>query len=228
MHPALTMPGEPPATTGRLVIAPTEGLMNRETGGHWVRLQTLTRVRWFAILGQFLAISVAHFGLGLIFSITLAYFVVAVSVASNVLSAHVFPPTRRLSDGEVTADADLRHDPTVGAAVPDRRAVQPLRAAAAGAGDDRRDRAAAALDPDRGGSAAALLASLLALSHEPMRAAGRQPGGAAEPAADRALAGDPDRDRLHRALCAQRSRPKSTPWPRRCWPCRWPWRASRS
>jgi two-component system, sensor histidine kinase RegB len=85
-----------------LVIAPTEGLMNRETGGHWVRLQTLTRVRWFAILGQFLAISVAHFGLGLIFSITLAYFVVAVSVASNVLSAHVFPPTRRLSDGEVT------------------------------------------------------------------------------------------------------------------------------
>ena len=81
--------------------APTEGLMNRDTGGHWVRLHTLTRVRWFAALGQFLAISVAHFGLGLDFPIALAYLVVAVSVASNLLSEFVFLPNRRLSDTEV-------------------------------------------------------------------------------------------------------------------------------
>ena len=84
------------------MIAPTEGLMNRDTGGQWVRLHTLTRVRWVAVLGQFLAITVAHFGLGLSFSITLAYLVVAVSVASNLLSEFVFPPNRRLSDGEVS------------------------------------------------------------------------------------------------------------------------------
>jgi two-component system, sensor histidine kinase RegB len=95
------MPGNPTATTGRLVDAPTAGLMNRDTGGQWVRLQTLTHVRWFAVLGQFLAITVAYFWLGLIFSIALAYFVVAVSIASNLLSAYVFPPNRRLSDNEV-------------------------------------------------------------------------------------------------------------------------------
>jgi two-component system, sensor histidine kinase RegB len=83
------------------VDAPTEGLMNRDTGGHWVRLQTLTQVRWLAVVGQFLAITIAHFGLGLNFSIALAYLVVAVSVVSNVLSAHVFPPNRRLSDTEM-------------------------------------------------------------------------------------------------------------------------------
>jgi len=83
------------------VDTPTEGLMNRDTGGQWVRLQTLTRVRWFAVLGQFLAITIAHFGLGLSFSISLAYLVVAVSVASNLLSEVVFPPNRRLSDTEV-------------------------------------------------------------------------------------------------------------------------------
>ncbi len=94
------MPDDPAATTGRLVNAPTEGLMNRDTGGHWVRLQTLTYVRWFAVLGQFLAITIAHFWLGLIFSISLAYLVVAVSVASNVLSAYAFPPHRRLSETE--------------------------------------------------------------------------------------------------------------------------------
>jgi len=83
------------------VTAPTEGLMNRDTGGQWVRLQTLTYVRWLAVLGQFLAITIAHFGLGLSFGIGLAYLVVAVSVASNLLSEMVFPPNRRLSDIEV-------------------------------------------------------------------------------------------------------------------------------
>ena len=94
------MPLDPTATTGRLVTAPTEGFMNRDTGGQWVRLQTLTHVRWLAVIGQFLAITIAYFGLGLSFAIVLAYLVVAVSVASNILSEYIFPPNRRLSEIE--------------------------------------------------------------------------------------------------------------------------------
>jgi two-component system, sensor histidine kinase RegB len=161
------MPEGPAATTGRLVNAPTEGLMNRDTGGHWVRLQTLTRWRWLAVLGQFLAITVAHFWLGLAFSVTLAYLVVAVSVASNVLSAHVFPATRRLSDTEVmltlifdTTQLSVLLFLTGGLSNPFALLLLAPVTIAATALQLRSTLIV--------GGAAALLASLLAFSHEPL------------------------------------------------------------
>ena len=36
----------------------TLGLLNRDVQGHWVRLETLTRVRWLAASGQ--ALSLIH------------------------------------------------------------------------------------------------------------------------------------------------------------------------
>lgn len=77
-----------------------EGSMHHEIQGHWVRLETLTRVRWLASFGQLLALLVAWHGFGLRFNLALCLAVVGVSAVSNVLSAAIFPRIRRLSEGE--------------------------------------------------------------------------------------------------------------------------------
>ncbi|MCA2011827.1 sensor histidine kinase RegB [Pararhodobacter sp. CCB-MM2] len=77
-----------------------QGLMNRDVQGHWVRLETLTRVRWLAATGQVFALLLAHFVLNLHFALALCLAVVGVSAASNLASMTVFPRTRRLSEGE--------------------------------------------------------------------------------------------------------------------------------
>jgi len=77
-----------------------EGLMHRDIQGHWVRLETLTRVRWLAVFGQIMALLIAYHGFGLRFNLALCLAVVGVSVLSNILSAAIFPRSRRLSEGE--------------------------------------------------------------------------------------------------------------------------------
>lgn len=80
--------------------SPALGLMNRDAQGHWVRLETLTRVRWLAASGQVVALLVARHAFALEFPLALCLSVVGVSAASNLLSAHVFPRTKRLSETE--------------------------------------------------------------------------------------------------------------------------------
>ncbi len=75
-------------------------VLDRDMQGHWVRLQTLTRARWLAIIGQLLALGVAYFGFDLRFDLVLSLLVVAILVASNLFSSWVFPRTRRLSELE--------------------------------------------------------------------------------------------------------------------------------
>jgi len=77
-----------------------QGLMNRDVQGHWVRLETLTRVRWLAVAGQVGALLVARFLFQLQFPLALCLSVVAVSAASNLASTHVFPRSKRLSETE--------------------------------------------------------------------------------------------------------------------------------
>ncbi len=79
---------------------PAPGLMNRDVQGQWVRLATLTRVRWLAVVGQVAALATARLVFELQFALTLCLAVVAVSAASNLLSAIVFPRARRLSETE--------------------------------------------------------------------------------------------------------------------------------
>ncbi|MFN3953903.1 MAG: sensor histidine kinase RegB [Pararhodobacter sp.] len=74
--------------------------MHRDIRGHWVRLETLTRVRWLAVSGQVAALSIGYWGLGLQFNLTLCLLIVGVSVIANLLSSAVFPRSRRLSETE--------------------------------------------------------------------------------------------------------------------------------
>lgn len=81
-------------------MSAAESMMERDVQGYWLRLETLTRVRWLAIGGQGLALVVAWTVLGLRFEAALALAVVGVSVLFNALVAFAFPRSRRLSELE--------------------------------------------------------------------------------------------------------------------------------
>lgn len=83
------------------MTAAPPGQMHRDVQGHWVWLDTMTRVRWLAAIGQCAALLLAWGGLGLQVPLGLCLTVVAVSAASNLASTLVFPRSRRLSGVEV-------------------------------------------------------------------------------------------------------------------------------
>ena len=63
-----------------------------------LRLRTLVWLRWLAILGQTIAVTVVCFGLGFRMPIMLALFVILASAILNVALALRFPMSHRLSD----------------------------------------------------------------------------------------------------------------------------------
>lgn len=74
---------------------------NLDTQGYWVRLSTLTRVRWLAASGQVAALVVACYGFHLEFAFELSLSVVAVSAMSNLVSSYIHPHSKRLSELEL-------------------------------------------------------------------------------------------------------------------------------
>jgi two-component system, sensor histidine kinase RegB len=79
------------------------GQMHRDLQGEWVWLDTLTRLRWLAVSGQLAALLVAWFWLDLRFPLVLCLAVVAVSVVANLANRVLFPRSRRLSELELFA-----------------------------------------------------------------------------------------------------------------------------
>lgn len=82
------------------MIDPNPGLISRDTGHNRLRLRTLILLRWMAISGQLVAITVGHFYLGLRLPLGLCYLVVGASVIANLISTFIFPESKRLSDIE--------------------------------------------------------------------------------------------------------------------------------
>ena len=78
----------------------TPGLMNRDVQGHWVRMETLTRVRWLAAGGQLAALLVAYWIVELRFALGLSMVVVGVLALANLVIAYVYPRSKRLSETE--------------------------------------------------------------------------------------------------------------------------------
>ena len=70
----------------------------RETHSDWVRLQTLTLLRWLAIVGQLVAIGVAVGVLNFQVPVVLCLLVVGLSVIVNLLIGKIFPQNHRLSE----------------------------------------------------------------------------------------------------------------------------------
>lgn len=68
--------------------------------GNWIRLRTITLLRWGAITGQFAALIVARQIYGLSLEYGLCFMVVGLSVIGNLVASFVFPENKRLSEAE--------------------------------------------------------------------------------------------------------------------------------
>ncbi len=67
-------------------------------GRNWIRLKTLTLLRWWAIAGQASALVVAEHFFHLDLEMGLCFLVIGVSVASNLVATFVFAETKRLAE----------------------------------------------------------------------------------------------------------------------------------
>lgn len=83
----------PDRATGRSLLDPDGG---RET----VRLRTLILLRWLAICGQLMAITVAHRYYGMQLPLGLCFLVVGAAIVANLISIFVFPENKRLTEIE--------------------------------------------------------------------------------------------------------------------------------
>lgn len=63
-----------------------------------LRLDTLVRLRWLAVIGQSIAVAVVHFALGFPFAFGPAFLIIAVSAWLNVALRIRYPMSHRLSD----------------------------------------------------------------------------------------------------------------------------------
>lgn len=76
------------------------GLMQGQERSHWIRLRTLIVLRWVAIAGQVIAITVAQQLYNLQLELGLCILAIGISVVSNLLAIFVFPENKRLSEFE--------------------------------------------------------------------------------------------------------------------------------
>mgnify|MGYP003669395204 FL=1 len=74
--------------------------LSGRTRANWIRLRTMILLRWVAIIGQLVAITVAQMLFGLQLELGLCYLAVGVSIIGNLVATFVFPENKRLSERE--------------------------------------------------------------------------------------------------------------------------------
>lgn len=79
---------------------PDFGLLAGHERSNWIRLRTMILLRWVAIVGQLVALSVAQLMYGLQLELGLCYLAVGISVIGNLISIFVFPENKRLAESE--------------------------------------------------------------------------------------------------------------------------------
>ncbi|MBV7410979.1 sensor histidine kinase RegB [Maritimibacter sp. DP1N21-5] len=84
-------------------MSDTSELFAKNPSRHWVRLQTLTLLRWVAVAGQAGAIAVAVWVFKLQVEIGFAAIIVGLSIIANLAIHAVFPKNRRLSEREAAS-----------------------------------------------------------------------------------------------------------------------------
>jgi len=65
-----------------------------------IRMRTLVFLRWVAILGQIIAITVAQRAFGLVFEVGFAYLAIGLAVVGNLVAIFIYPENKRLSEAE--------------------------------------------------------------------------------------------------------------------------------
>lgn len=74
--------------------------LTERTRANWIRLRTMIVLRWVAIIGQLIAITVAQLFYGLQLELGLCYLAVGTSVIANLVATFVFPENKRLTEFE--------------------------------------------------------------------------------------------------------------------------------
>lgn len=88
-------------SSGRKGAALTDlDLFGDDKRSNFIRLRTMILLRWFAIFGQIIAITVALQFYNLRLELGLCYLAVGVSVVGNLIAMFVFPENKRLSETE--------------------------------------------------------------------------------------------------------------------------------
>ncbi|MGJ5617733.1 sensor histidine kinase RegB [Sulfitobacter sp. MF3-043] len=74
--------------------------LGARTRANWIRLRTMILLRWVAITGQFIAVTIAPLVYGLQLELGLCYLAIGVSVIGNLVATFVFPENKRLTEQE--------------------------------------------------------------------------------------------------------------------------------
>lgn len=84
-------------------------LFDENKRSNWIRLRTMILLRWVAIAGQLIAITLAQRWYNLQLELGLCYLAIGVSIIGNLIAIAVFPENKRLSETEnlLTALFDL-------------------------------------------------------------------------------------------------------------------------
>ncbi|MCV6594370.1 MAG: ActS/PrrB/RegB family redox-sensitive histidine kinase [Silicimonas sp.] len=69
---------------------------------NWVRLRTLIVLRWIAVFGQLVAITVAGRLFNLDLDLGLCFLAIGISIIANLVAVFIFPENKRLTETEVT------------------------------------------------------------------------------------------------------------------------------
>ncbi|MFC6636184.1 ActS/PrrB/RegB family redox-sensitive histidine kinase [Sulfitobacter sp. JBTF-M27] len=70
------------------------------TRANWIRLRTMIMLRWVAITGQLIAITVAQLIYGLQLELGLCYLAIGASVIANLVTTFIYPENKRLTEFE--------------------------------------------------------------------------------------------------------------------------------
>ncbi|MEM8631496.1 MAG: ActS/PrrB/RegB family redox-sensitive histidine kinase [Pseudomonadota bacterium] len=75
-------------------------MLPRTGRSEWVRLRTLTVLRWIAVIGQLIAVGVASRAFHLQFPVGLCYLVIGTAILANLLAIFFYPENKRLTESE--------------------------------------------------------------------------------------------------------------------------------
>jgi len=89
----------------KLMVSPTSSmhLTAPPSRSNWVRLRTLIVLRWIAIAGQLVAITVATRSFNLQIELGLAFLAIGAAIVANLVAVFVYPENKRLSEGEAAS-----------------------------------------------------------------------------------------------------------------------------
>ena len=80
--------------------ATQNGMLVAHDRSQWIRLQTLSALRWVAVAGQLLAISIAESQFGIIVDVGLCTMAIGLAVAMNLVTFMIYPENKRLTEIE--------------------------------------------------------------------------------------------------------------------------------